>query len=393
MLLCQLWILKVKNNENTAGIYIHFPFCVRKCSYCDFYSVSVTELTILERYTRCLLEEIENKSPLWKDRIFSTIYLGGGTPSMFSPAQIARILTAVFKHYSITAEPEISMEANPATLTPTSLAALKQTGINRISLGVQSFQETELKLLGRIHGVREVWETIDSLEKAGLSNYNIDLIYGIPGQSLQTWIDNLGMAVKCHPQHISAYLLQLDPQTPLAVKIKQGSLPESDEDLEARMYYQCLDYLASEGYEHYEISNFSRPHFACRHNLIYWQACEYLGFGAGAVSYQQNIRSMNQPDLQQYLLHLETGLEPPAQLLETMSKQDQFVDAVILGLRMVEGINPEELLQRFGIDFLQVYHAILENLQEQALIKITAERVALSPRGYFLSNQVLCRFL
>lgn len=381
------------NNKLTAGIYIHIPFCLRKCSYCDFYSEPVLKKNVLESYTNSLIKEIEASAPYWQNREFSTIYLGGGTPSLLAPVQIGRILAAVFSSYNILAESEITMEANPATLSLAALKELKQAGINRISLGVQSFQDDELKILGRIHGTREVWETVSALEKAGICNYNIDLIYGIPGQSLQTWIDNLGMAVKCYPRHISAYLLQLDPATPLARQIKQGSLSEVDEDLEACMYYDCIDYLQGEGYQHYEISNFSRPDYASRHNLIYWQAHEYLGLGAGAVSYRDGRRIMNRADLKAYLANIDQDKDLAVEILETMSPRGKFLDAIILGLRLTSGIRPEELYRRFGIDFNREYHAIIEDLAQQGLLHVEKDKIALSRKGYFLSNQVLCRFV
>lgn len=392
MLSCRLWILKVINKQ-AAGIYIHIPFCLRKCSYCDFYSVPVPQKDLLETYTNGLIGEIKAQAPCWQNREFTTVYLGGGTPSLLAPAQINRILSAVFSNYNVLAEPEISMEANPAAISPAAIKELKQAGINRISLGVQSFQENELKILGRIHGTQEVWETVAALEQAGISNYNIDLIYGIPGQSLPTWINNLGMAVKCHPQHISTYLLQLDPATPLARQIKQGSMSEADEDLEARMYYDCIDYLHDEGYQHYEISNFCRPDYACQHNLIYWQAQEYLGLGAGAVSYRDGQRMMNSPDLKTYLADIEGGQRPAVEMLETMSVRERFLDSIILGLRLTEGISQEELFLRFGIDIKREYHAIIEKLVRQGLLHVEADRIVLTRNGYFLSNQVLCQFV
>ena len=393
MLSCQLWILKVINKELAAGIYIHIPFCLRKCSYCDFYSIPVPEKDLLESYTNGLIQELKTQAPIWRDRKIGTIYLGGGTPSLLAPTQIGRILAEVFGSYDMLSEPEISMEANPATLSLQALKELKQAGINRLSLGVQSFQDDELQLLGRIHGVQEIWDTVNSLEKAGFTNYNIDLIYGIPGQSLQAWINNLGMAVKCHPQHISAYLLQLDPSTPMARKIKSGTLPAADEDLEASMYYSSIDYLHSEGYQHYEISNFSQPDYACRHNLIYWQAFEYLGLGAGAVSYRDGQRIINQADFKAYLDDIDRGSGCAVEILETMSPREKFLDAIILGLRLTAGIRPKELWQRFGIDFNQEYHAIIKKLESQGLLKVEADRIALSRAGYFLSNQVLCQFV
>ncbi len=393
MLSCQLWILKVINNNHPAGIYIHVPFCLRKCSYCDFYSLPLPGQEVLEQYSNSLIKELQARAPYWQNHYFSTVYLGGGTPSLLDPAQIEKILKAVFSNYNITINPEISMEANPATLNLLSLQELLTAGINRISLGVQSFQEDELQLLGRIHGVREVEDTVLALDKSGFKNYNLDLIYGIPGQSLQDWIYNLRMAVQCHPQHISTYLLQLDPGTPLAQKIQLGNLPGGNDDLEANMYDSTINYLSAAGYQHYEISNFAKPEYECRHNLIYWQAHEYLGLGCGAVSYRDGRRTINKPDLNAYLTRIQIGQDCESELLEAMSSREKLTDAVILGLRMIEGIKPSYLSQRFGIDFNQEYHAIIEKLVEDGLLIMVKDRVCLSRQGYFLSNQVFCQFI
>ncbi len=377
----------------SAGIYIHIPFCLRKCSYCDFYSLSRPEPAILERYCQSLIRELQIRASDWREQEFSTLYLGGGTPSLLKPAQIEQVVKAIFSNYNMEASPEISMEANPATLNGQSLQALQAAGINRISLGVQSFQDHELKLLGRMHGVEEVEATVLALGKAGMKNYNLDLIYGIPGQTLEDWMYNLRMAVQCHPQHISAYLLQLDPGTPLARRIQMEKLPDGDEDMEASMYYEGRDYLSSQGYQHYEISNFAQANQACHHNLIYWQAHEYLGLGAGAVSYKDGQRRLNKADLDAYLARIENGQRSEFEVLEVMSERDKFLDAIILGLRMTAGIKPSEFWQRFGIDFTKEYHAIISQLEQDGLLIAEKDRICLSRRGYFLSNQVFCQFL
>lgn len=381
------------NRDRSAGIYIHVPFCVQKCSYCDFYSLPLRDKTYMERYTMGLIREIEAQAAGWSGREFSSIYIGGGTPSLLFPEQIDRILRSLYAHLKILPQPEISMEANPATLSLSNLQELRSAGINRLSLGVQSFLDEELKILGRIHGATEVMEAVADLVKAGISNYNLDLIYGIPGQSQENWKYNLQMAVSCQPQHISTYLLQLDPSTPMAKQIEQGRLKALEEDLEADMYYTGVDYLRSQGYQHYEISNFSRPGYACHHNLIYWQACEYLGLGPGAVSYRDGQRWLNIAQLEDYLDDDHQGRANNVEVLETMTHHDQFVDAVILGLRMTAGISRGEFRQRFGIDFHQEYHAIIEKFSRDGILIVDQDRIYLSRRGYFLSNQLMAQLL
>ncbi|CFX98790.1 Radical SAM, alpha/beta horseshoe [Syntrophomonas zehnderi OL-4] len=348
---------------------------------------------MLERYIHCLLKEIKLRSTQWKDYQFSTIYLGGGTPSLLEPFQIEQILKAIFHNYVLTTDTEISMEANPATVNLESLRGFREAGINRISLGVQSFQDNELKILGRIHRVSEIKDTLGALAKSGIKNINLDLIYGIPGQTWKDWLFNLRMAVKYHPQHISAYLLQLDPSVPLARRIISGEIPAENEDLQYAMYYSTIDYLSGQGYQHYEISNFALTGYECHHNLIYWQAHEYLGLGVGAVSYQNGQRIINKANLHDYLTRLESDGICDTKILETMNEREKMLDALILGLRMTTGIKPSELEVRFGIDFIQEYYAIIKKLEQDGLLIIEPDRIRISRRGYFLSNQVFSRFI
>lgn len=387
MLLCQSWILKVTNSIS-AGIYIHVPFCLKKCSYCDFYSLPLQEQDRLDKYTRSLLREIEQQADKWENQRFSTIYMGGGTPSLLQPEQIHRILKSLFQNLSLLPQVEISMEANPATLDGMRLQELKSAGINRISLGVQSFRDEELRILGRIHTAREARQATEDIIAAGFDNFNLDLIYGIPGQNLDDWQYNLQMAVNCQPKHISAYLLQLDPSVPLAKQISAGKYTDLTEDMQVDMYDAALDYLVGEGFHHYEISNFAWPGYECKHNLIYWQAGQYLGLGPGAVSFRDGRRWRNR----EIVAETATGMVE-TEILETMNDHDRFIDAVILGLRMTEGISRQHFIERFGIDFAREYHSIIERFRRDGLLIVDQDRIYLSRRGYFLSNQLLTELL
>jgi oxygen-independent coproporphyrinogen-3 oxidase len=374
------------------GIYIHIPFCLHKCDYCDFYSVPVSNLTLLEDYTCSVINELEIRqneicSP------FTTIYLGGGTPSLLSPSQIERILAAVFAHYQWEGEPEISMEVNPATVNLIKLKALRAAGINRMSIGVQSFSDRELKILGRIHNGREAQSVLSDVSNAGFDNFNIDLIYGLPGQTLTAWLENLSRAMNYNPQHISAYLLQLDQSTPMALKIDEGILCMLDDELEASLYYAALDYLGGQGYRHYEISNFAQLNGECQHNLLYWQGRQYLGIGSGAVSFDGKQRSLNQPPVESYVQALLDHRPPSTKILENMDSRQRLIDAVILGLRLTEGINRNDFQQRFGIDILKDYQDIIRNCQLQGLLELEDNRIYMTKRAYFLSNQVLSQFI
>lgn len=391
MLSCRLWILKVINNSAT-GIYIHVPFCLQKCSYCDFYSLPLQNGDSLEKYTKNLLREMEQQAANWENRQFSTVYMGGGTPSLLSPEQINIILTDLEHHLHILPQAEISLEANPATLNSDRLQELKSAGINRISLGVQSFRDEELKILGRIHGAQAAMEAVDDIIRAGFENFNLDLIYGIPGQTHDDWIYNLKMAVSCGPRHISTYLLQLDPCVALAQQIKAGKYKALSEDQEADMYYDALDCLINEGFHHYEISNFARPGYECKHNLIYWQAGEYLGLGPGAVSFRDGQRWMNKEIKSCPEITSPTDTVA-VETLEIMNDRDRFVDAVVLGLRLTEGISRQQFMDRFGIDFYQEYHSIIEKFSREGILLADQDRICLSHRGYFLSNQLLAELL
>lgn len=380
------------NNAESMGIYIHIPFCLHKCNYCDFYSLAVNDPELLERYTRSVINELQ----LRKNEIcssFTTIYLGGGTPSLLKPAQIERILAAVFENYRPQDATEISMEVNPATVNLQDLKDLRAAGVDRISIGVQSFSDIELKILGRIHSGRDAAAVLKDVTKAGFDNFNLDLIYGVPGQTMSAWGENLKMAVDFNPQHISAYLLQLDPATPLARNIEAGFLKYLDDEEEARLYYFILDYLQEYGYQHYEISNFSRPDRECRHNLLYWQSRPYLGIGSGAVSFNGRQRILNQPLVYSYIENLVDHRPPPTKILEDMSADQRLSDAIIMGLRLCKGISRNDFLDRFGIDILKEYQDIIRSCQTRGLLELKDERLSLTPNAYFLSNLVLSEFI
>jgi oxygen-independent coproporphyrinogen-3 oxidase len=380
------------NNLESMGIYIHIPFCLHKCDYCDFYSLPLLDPIILENYTGSVIKELELRQAEM-DCPVATIYLGGGTPSLLRPAQIERILTAVFAQYRTEREPEISMEVNPATVNRQDLRDLRSAGVNRLSIGVQSFADAELRTLGRMHSGAEAAAILAQVGEVGIDNFNIDLIYGLPGQTLADWRENLNRAVDFNPAHISAYLLQLDPTTPLARKIAAGTLRLLADDLEADLYYWARDYLQEQGYRHYEISNFARSEQECRHNLLYWQSRNYLGVGTGAVSFDGRQRILNQPPLEDYMTALQAGRLPVQQVLETMDVRQRSVDAIIMGLRLTQGIDIQAFKQRFDVDITADYGDIIQLCRQQGLIQQDQDRLYLTPRGYFLSNQVLSQFV
>jgi oxygen-independent coproporphyrinogen-3 oxidase len=381
------------NNSSAMGMYIHIPFCIKKCRYCDFYSLPGRSRADLANYTRALLKEIRIRAEQVPAVQVESIYLGGGTPSLLDGKQLTAIITTCRDSFDILPGAEISMEANPATLDHERLAAIEEAGINRLSLGVQSFFNDELELMGRVHDAKAVVDTIELLHSRGWKNFNLDLIYGLPGQSVQRWQQNLKQAVDCNPAHLSLYLLQLEKNTPMGQDVAQGRLQMLDEDDEWHMYQQAMDYLEDRGFEHYEISNFCRPGRECRHNLVYWQAREYIGLGAGAVSFVAGRRYMNRADCIEYTNALLSGETPLVDLLEHMSGRELMVDALILGLRLCEGIDISDFRQRFGVDISSEYNNIIVQYMDRGLLKMANGRLSFTREGYFLSNQVLSHLI
>ncbi|MGE5423217.1 MAG: radical SAM family heme chaperone HemW, partial [Ignavibacteriales bacterium] len=338
-----------------------------------------------------ILKEISMIEP-YEDQLDS-IYLGGGTPSLMEPHLIETLLDNCGRHFSIPSDCEITLEANPGTLTFSKLKSFKEAGINRLSLGVQSFSEVELKLMGRIHDREEVYNTVEWLRAIDLKNFSIDLIYGIPGQTMEIWLDNLRQAIGLNPTHVSCYLLQLDEETPLGRQVADKTIRLLTEDEEADLYYQTIQELVGTGFEHYELSNFALPGFYSRHNLNYWRAGEYIGIGAGAVSYRNSCRYKNRADVEQYTRALLNDKRPEIIVLENMDQHELLADAMILGLRLIDGVDTDRLAKRFGIDPREIYHnAIKENI-DAGLLAADPPNLRLTNRALFLSNQVFRDFL
>lgn len=376
------------------AIYVHIPFCQQKCYYCDFYSQAGLSSEDRARYVRAISREIEIRARFFPGVEVDSIYIGGGTPSLLEGRLLVSLMRQIQQNFSLSPQAEITLEANPATLSPSSLGSLREAGINRLSLGAQSFCDPELKTLGRSHQVSHIMETVAGLHGQGWENFNLDLIYGIPGQSIKGWKETLQKAVDCSPAHLSLYLLQVEPSTPMGRMLQRGDQVLLGEDTEWSMYEWALDFLAGKGFEHYEISNFCRSGRACQHNLVYWRAQPYLGFGSGAVSYLGDSRLLNLPGLGAYcrgLLDERGGW--PVEILERMDESHQAAEALMLGLRICQGVNLAELSARFRLDLQEKYQRELALSQEEGLLNQQGERVCLTRPGYFLSNRVFRRFL
>lgn len=373
-----------------AGIYIHIPFCRSRCSYCDF-ATGAYEGALAARYVDALCSEI---AAFGATEDVETIYLGGGTPSLLSPAQAARILEAVRARFRVSADTEVTMEMNPGTLTLDLLREFRRLGINRASFGAQTFDDRELRRLGRQHTVDDVRLTIEYLRRAGFDNVSFDLIAGLPGQTLDAWSRNLDEALKLRPEHLSLYLLEVHEGTPLAEQIRRGALPLPDDDLAALMYELMIDRACAEGYEHYEISNLCLHGYESRHNTKYWTGEPVYGFGCSAHSYDgARRRWANERDAARYTQLVEAGDTPIVETTE-LDEHDAQAEAVFLGLRLLQrGLSLDDYRSRFGTDLRERHAGDMARLSEAGLIYLEDDLLRLTPHGALLSNEVFAAFV
>lgn len=376
-------------------LYIHIPFCARKCEYCDFLSQAAPEM-VHHGYVEQLIEEIRCQSAYYQGYGVTTVFLGGGTPSILKAEEIQSIMEAVNQSFCLEPGAEVTIEANPGTVTADKLKAYIQSGINRISIGLQSADNKELKLLGRIHTYEEFLKTYQRVRLAGFTNVNVDLMSALPGQTLATWKSTLKKVAMLKPEHVSAYSLILEEGTPFYEKYKDYPELLPDEDTEREMYYATKAFLHDQGYERYEISNYARPGYECRHNVGYWTGTEYLGLGLGASSYIQGFRFRNESDLKNYQrinMRAADADERLHQEIVKLSDKEKMEEFMFLGLRMMKGVSGSEFLERFGLNMWNVYGDVLRNLQANHLIVVESPYVRLSEFGIDISNYVLSEFL
>lgn len=375
----------MKRKDTSFELYIHIPFCVRKCAYCDFLSASGSE-EAKASYTEALLREIEAVKT--EKREVSSIFVGGGTPSALSPSLMGDIFEKIYKSFSVAPDAEITIEANPGTLSKEKLFLYRNVGINRLSLGLQSPEAAELKSLGRIHTYEEFLESFSLAREAGFQNINVDLMCALPDQTYEGWIRNLRTVAALHPEHISAYSLIIEEGTPFAKR--KLNLP--DEDTEYRMYEDTAGILAEYGYEQYEISNYAKKDLACQHNVGYWTRKEYLGLGLGAASLWGNQRFSNTSDFSAYLKDSGSP-EKIRENRETLSLEDEMSEFMFLGLRMTEGVSKAEFLEGFGTPIESVYGNVLDKYKSVGLLEEKEGRIFLTRAGIHVSNGVMAEFL
>ena len=377
-----------------TGIYVHIPFCVRKCAYCDF--VSFPENSVPESYVDALIEEIELVSCGGEyPAAFDTVFFGGGTPSLMTGAQMRRVMDALNAHFPILEGAERSMELNPGTATSQKLAAYRTAGVNRLSIGLQSTHDDLLRSIGRIHTFSQFLDTLSFAREAGFDNINVDVMHGLPGQTQERYLDTLKTVCDLAVQHISAYSLILEEDTPLHARVANEEVKLPDEDAVADMQDAGIDYLASRGYERYEISNFAREGFECRHNLNYWQNGEYLGFGVAAhavIRGKRWTRYANVSSLEEYYRLLARNKRPLAETIG-LYPADEMFECVMLGLRLVRGIDKAAFRARFGVDIEQAFPVAIEQLNKRGWAAPGDTHLALNRRGLDLQNEALQLFM
>ena len=371
-------------------LYLHMPFCVRKCAYCDFLSFPTDQET-QNLYTRRLRADIDAMGKKYGDIPVDTIFIGGGTPSVPDSALIVGIMEHVRKAFHVAEGAEISMEANPGTVTREKLTDYRRAGITRLSFGLQSANDRELKLLGRIHTWAEFLESFHLARECGFTNINIDLMSALPGQTRESWKDTLKRVTDLNPEHISAYSLIIEDGTPFGEKYgsEEGRKLLPDEDSEREMYHETKRFLRDCGYERYEISNYAKPGRACRHNIGYWTGLPYLGLGLGASSYMDGCRFAVNSDMKQYLE------EKPGMFtdVEKLTKKDMEEEFFYVGLRMTAGVSLPEFERRFGVSAKDVYPGLMEMFVEEKAAVFQGDRFVLTDYGLDVSNYIMAQFL
>jgi putative oxygen-independent coproporphyrinogen III oxidase len=373
-----------------AGLYVHIPFCSSRCSYCDF-ATGIYQSELAAEYVFALAREI--RSSAYTGANVDTIYFGGGTPSLLSPAQLDHLLSTLHDTFKIDAASEITLEINPGSADPEKLRAFRSLGINRASFGAQTFADAELAKLGRSHCVADTLKTFADLRRAGFANVSFDLIAGLPGQTLEGWRRNISQALELGPEHLSFYLLEVHSGTPLAEHIRRGIQPEPDDDLAGVMYQWMLEQASEAGYEHYEISNLCRPGFHSRHNVKYWIAEPYYGFGCSAHSYDGQLRRWsNQRDVLKYVQTIESHQSPIVEE-QQLTPADVRAEALFLGMRLMQGVDMHRYRESFGVDLRDEHGEELDRFCKAGLVEFDGDLIRLTRNGALLSNEVFAAFV
>lgn len=374
------------------GLYLHLPFCISKCPYCDFNSYQLKEDNQISSYISALYQEITTYSKKLKKSNIKTIYLGGGTPTILLGVQIYDILEFCKSKFTIDKDAEITIEANPGTLDGEKIKLLIESGINRLSLGAQSFNNLFLKKLGRIHNTQDIIDSYYLARKEGFNNINIDIMFALPDQTTEDLQITLKKAISLKPDHLSLYNLTIKPGTEYFKKYKKGKLKLPTEDEEFDMYNWAIKFLEESGFEHYEISNFARPYKRSMHNLIYWQNKPYLGIGAGAYSFIKGYRYMNYESPARYVKEMMSG-KLPVDNGEKLSLRKRMIETIILGLRTKDGVGYKKFKTRFGVNLNDIFFKQVNKLVNLALLEKGDCKIKLTKKGIFLANAVFREFV
>ena len=372
--------------KKTTSAYVHIPFCTPICYYCDFSKVFIKNQPV-DAYLQALIREFER----YDIKQLRTLYIGGGTPTAITAQQLDYLLTNLTKNLDLSVLEEFTIEANPGDLTEDKIEVLKQSAVNRVSLGVQTFNDKQLKQIGRSHNEAQIYDTIASLKEAGFDNISIDLIYALPGQTMSDVKENVAKALALDIPHLSLYSLILEHHTVFMNKMRRGKLNLPQEDLEAEMFDYIITELEKNGFEHYEISNFTKPGFESRHNLMYWDNAEYYGVGAGASGYIAGVRYRNQGPIQHYLKAVSEGNARLSE--EVLTKEEMMEEELFLGLRKKSGVSIAKFEERFGISFEERYGQVVAELRQQGLLVPDDEMIRMTKKGLFLGDTVAEKFI
>ncbi|WP_195610760.1 radical SAM family heme chaperone HemW [Streptococcus australis] len=369
-----------------SSAYVHIPFCTQICYYCDFSKVFIKNQPV-DAYLEHLIQETRS----YEIGKLRTLYIGGGTPTALSAQQLAYLLTELPKVMDLSEVEEFTIEANPGDLDPDKIAVLKDSQVNRVSLGVQTFDNKMLKKIGRSHQEQDIYDNIRHLKQAGFDNISIDLIYALPGQTMDQVKENVAKAIDLDIPHMSLYSLILENHTVFMNRMRRGKLPLPKEELEAEMFEYIIEELEKAGFEHYEISNFSKPGFQSRHNLVYWDNAEYYGLGAGASGYVDGIRYKNHGPIRHYLEAVEAGKARITE--EPLTLEEKMEEELFLGLRKKTGVSKARFEEKFGVSFDQRYGQVVASLTEQGLLVPDDKQVRMTKRGLFLGDTVAEKFI
>jgi oxygen-independent coproporphyrinogen-3 oxidase len=375
----------------TAALYIHIPFCEKRCIYCDFYTVAGMASRIPD-YIAALKKEIALRAAesFWQRQRFATIFFGGGTPSLLSPQQLAEILDTVFNSFQFERHPEITIEANPGTITSEQLAQYRFAGVNRLSLGVQSLHAEELEQLDRIHSPQQAMDAVAMARHAGFDNINMDFIFALPQQTILRWQESLERALELQPTHISAYNLTIEHGTPLDAKIRKGEVQPLSEEEERKFYHSTMDFLERHGYRQYEVSNFAKPNFEARHNIKYWDGSVYLGLGASAHSYDGQRRFWNVANLRKYLEALAAA-RLPEDYAEQLTESQRMFETAFLGLRQRRGVDLAAFAKKFRRSFDKTFNGVVGDMEKGGLLIRRDNYLQLTREGLFLCDEICAK--